>query len=251
LLAWAAETLLDLFDLLLTLLLSLPVAVLLAILYGLQLLLYEILQTVRLSLALTGFICPEPADLMSAHGHYLTTPSLCGLGGCPAPERAAVARLSRDFALPNYPRLTNLTVSHLVCPPPDAELPGTWPNFALPGDPTTPDTFIIEQPFRLNALSAYATSRNPRRTAELYSRCTSIGNATDLSAWMIGVAADSGASNDTANIAHANWNLDSDRGYAYKTWAATLPFDSMHPLDVTYVDERRTPGLDSECPDDP
>jgi hypothetical protein len=73
LLAWTFEILLDLIDLLLATLLSLPIIVLLAILYGLQLLLYEIYQIVRSVLVLEGFIYPDPNDLQTSHGRNLTT----------------------------------------------------------------------------------------------------------------------------------------------------------------------------------
>jgi hypothetical protein len=246
LLAWAFETLLDIFDLLLTLLLSLPIVVLLAILYGLQLLLYEIFQMVRSILALTGFIYPEPSDLNTAHGRNLTTPFQCGLEGCPTPLRTE--RLSTG-SLPVYPRLTNLTVSHLVCPPSNPELPLTSPNLASPTANTTPDVFINQEPFNLDALVRYATSRNPGRTRALYNRCLRIGNATDLTAWMIGAAADINTPETTRNIAHTNWNLDSDRGYGYKTWVGTLPFDFITPIADAFVNEKVTPGLDVPCPE--
>ena len=160
LLSWAFETLLDMFDLLLSLLLSLPIMVLLAILYGLQLLLYEIYQLVRTTLALTGFIYPEPSDLNDANGRNLTTPFQCGLIGC-LDEIRSTTRLG---APPVYPRLTNLTVSHLVCPGNNPELPQTIVNFAPPTADTTPDIFINQEPFNLDALTLYAQSPSPART---------------------------------------------------------------------------------------
>jgi hypothetical protein len=239
LLAWAFETLLDLFDLLLALLLSLPIAVLLAILYGLQLLLYEIWQTVRSTLALTGFIYPEPDDLNDAHGRNLTTPFQCGLQGC--------ARFGR--MLGPYPRLTNLTVSHLVCPPWTIELPRTTPNFADPSSNATPDAFIHQEPFQLDILEQYAHAGTPDITRRLAQNCNRIGNATDLTAWMIGIAADEGAPDSWRNVAHTNWNLDSDRGYGFKTWAGPLPYiPPAAPITETYVDAKSTPGLDVDCP---
>jgi hypothetical protein len=241
LLAWAFETLLDLFDLLISLLLSLPILVLLAILYALQLLLYEIMQMVRTTLALTGFIYPVPADLNDAHGRNLTTPFQGGLIGC----QPRLAALGQPTGL--YPRLTNLLVSHLVYPPPQGELPLTVANFAPPTADTTPDVFINQEPLNLDALAAYATSPSPARTRALYERCLRIGNATHLTAFMVGTAADANATANLRQLAHTNWNLDSDRGYGYKTWLGALPFNFIQPVSESFVDSKVTPGLDAPC----
>lgn len=247
LLAWAFETLLDLFDLLLSLLLLLPIMVLLAILYALQLLLYEIWQLVRSTLALTGFVYPEPSDLNDAHGRNLVSPFLCGLRGCRAATAAAAAAVpSGGPSL--YPRLTNLAVSHLVCPGPVPELPVTTANFAAPGADTTPDSFINQEPLNLKVLRMYARSGSPAETRSLAARCLRIGNATDLTAFMIGVAANPAASTAEHEMAHANWNLDSDRGYGYKTWAGSLPFAGS-PIVDEFVGARTTPGVEQKCPD--
>jgi len=246
LLAWAFETLLDLFDLLLSVLLLLPIVVLLAILYALQLLLYEIWQLVRSTLALTGFVYPEPSDLNDAHGRNLVSPFLCGLQGCRAATAAMLAAV--PTGPPVYPRLTNLAVSHLVCPSPVPELPLTTPNFAAPGADTTPDSFINQTPLSLKVLRMYARAGSPAVTRRLAARCLRIGNATDLTAFMISVAADTGASSSELEMAHANWNLDSDRGYGYKTWAGSLPFTGAPVVDE-YVGARATPGGDAKCPD--
>jgi hypothetical protein len=244
LLAWAFETLLDIFDLLLTLLLSLPIMVLLAILYGLQLLLYEIFQMVRSVLALTGFIYPEPSDLNDAHGRNLTTPFQCALQGCAAATSAT--KLHGMAFLSPYPRLTNLSVSHLVCPSPNIELPPTVANFAAPTADTTPDVFINQEPFSLDNLTRYALAVTPTHTRRLYTRCFRIGNATDLAAWVIGTAADPGAAETARAIAHTNWNLDSDRGYGYKTWQGPLPFVGT-PIVDAFVGVKVTPGLNAPC----
>lgn len=242
LLAWALETLLDLLDLLLALLLSLPITVLLAILYGIQLMLYEIWQTVRTTLALTGFIYPEPSDLADAHGRNLTTPFLCGFQGCDRRLSAAGPALA-----PIYPRLTNLLTSHLVCPDPVPEVPTTIPNYATPGATTTPNVFIREEPLNLDALVMYSRAESPATTRALERRCLRIGNATDLTAFVIGVAADSDAPEIERDLAHTDWNLDSDRGYGYKTWSGPLPFQGA-PIVDRFVGEVDEPGGDDPCP---
>jgi hypothetical protein len=214
LLNWALETLLDLFDLLLSLLLSLPITVLLAILYGIQLLLYETYQTIRFVLALEGFIYPEPADLNTSHGRNLTTTFQC-------PAHANVDIL--EGGLKPYPRKTNLSISHLVCPPGDIENPITLPDFNPSETTITPDEFIKDRPFYEPSLIAYANSDSPAATRGLGLKLLNIGNATDLTAWMIRVANDSQAGDDMKNVAFTNWNLDSDRGYGYKVWKGVIP----------------------------
>jgi hypothetical protein len=64
---------------------------------------------------------------------------------------------------------------------------------------------------------------------------------------MIGIAADTNASEATRDIAHTNWNLDSDRGYGYKTWM-WLTSDVIPFMDDAFVNEKVTPGLDADCP---
>jgi hypothetical protein len=248
LLAWALETLLDIFDLLLSLLLLLPVAVLLAILYALQLLLYEIWQLVRSTLALTGFVYPEPSDLNDAHGRNLVSPFLCGIQGCRAATASMMAAAATGGVPLVYPRLTNLAVSHLVCPNPVPELPITVPNHAPPGAQTTPDIFINQTPFNLKILGLYARSPSPAQTRSFAAQCLRIGNATDLTAHMIAIARDPASSGAELEVAHANWNLDADRGYGYKTWVGSLPFSGSPVIDE-YVGARSTPGGDAKCPD--
>lgn len=41
-------------------------------------------------------------------------------------------------------------------------------------------------------------------------------------------------SNDDVAAAFANWNLDTDRGYAFKTWGSIL--DSDRVIGVNYID---------------
>jgi hypothetical protein len=204
LLEWALETLLDLFDLLLALLLTLPISVLLAILYGIQLLLFEVYQTVRHVLALEGFIYPEPDFINDAHGRNLITPVQCGI----TPFK--------------YPFLSNLSRSHLVCPLTGVESPTTAADFNEPAVTVTPDVFIQDLPFDPEVLRSYSQSASPEQTRSLERDYLRIGNATDLTAWTIATASDESASGTDKKVAFTNWNLDADRGYGYKTWRGTI-----------------------------
>ena len=73
LMAWTLQTLLNLIDLVLALLLSLPICVLLALLYGIQLLCYQAYRSARLALATCGFVMPEPDELDTSIGRNLIT----------------------------------------------------------------------------------------------------------------------------------------------------------------------------------
>jgi hypothetical protein len=230
LLRWTIGKLFALIDLLLAVLLSLPIAVLLAILYGIQLLMYQLFQTVRSTLALSGFVYPEPDDLNDAHGRNLITPFQCGLQGCSPRQGERLLELNR------YPRLTGLSTSHLVCPPLNGERPFTIANFAHPNASVTPDVFINEEPLDLDALAAYAASPSPEKTWNLHRACRRIGNATDLTTWMIGIASDVDAPDDLRDLAHTNWNLDADRGYAYKTWEGRLPVGGDAEVGEAFTD---------------
>ncbi len=200
LIQWTFETLLDIVDLILAALLALPITVLLALLYGIQLLMYELYQTVRMILTLEGFFTPEPVDINSSHGRNLTTTSHC------------------EVTPFEYPRYRDKTKSHLTCPTKALELPETAADFYPSSTNTTPDSFIHDRPFDLKALYAYANSTSTAVTRRLEKAERKIGNAVDLTTWVIQTAADPSATSGDKDVAFTNWNLDSDRGYGYKTW---------------------------------
>ena len=231
LMSWLLETLLDLLDLLSALLLALPVTVLLSILYGIQLLVYEVYQSLRRVLALEGFVFPDSGDLDTSHGRNLTTPLLCGIHGCRSVTAGSVEAPSHA-----YPRVTNLSTSHLVCPAPTAELQRTVPSFDAASN-VTPNTFISESIFSKDVLKRYADSNSPGETRRLWGKCLSIGNAIDLTSYMVSTAADTQASSSEQQIAHADWNLDSDRGYAYKTWSGNLPATGTSTVSEEYEEQ--------------
>jgi hypothetical protein len=208
---WLFETLVDLIDLLLAVLMSIPVTVLLAILYGIQLLLYDIYQTARSSLALEGFVYPEPDDLNSSHGLFLTTTYL----SCTPQPRELT-----------YPHQTALNVSHLVCPSSPLENPYTAPDFNNNWYDVTPDEFINIVPFDAAAFAAYAGASSPQATRDIHSfQGLRVGNATDLTKWLITVAA--AGSDAEKESAFTNFDLDGDRGYFYRTWQGNIGSTSV------------------------
>lgn len=209
LLYWTLETMLDLIDLLLASLLSLPIMFLLAILYGIQLLAHEILQKAKALLAEAGFIYPEPELINTSLGISSVTTLL---------------NCSPAF---KYPKVKEATVSHFVCPLSQAENPTTAADFNEAVNSIFPDTFIEKVEFNLNNLTAYANATNPGSTRDYHHSEKRIGNATDFSKWLILNSANNDTSTATQDIVFADWNLDSDRGYGYKNWRGLFDMDEF------------------------
>ena len=198
LIEWTFETIMNILDFLLSAFLSLPVIALMAILYGIQLALYNLYRQFRQTLVLCGLVYPEPDELESSHGRNLTTPYQC----------------NKIMAFKGYPRTHSCELNNLQCPDTPVEQPGTSPaNY--PRDPNiVPERFVSEEDFDLRALEAYALAKSPSETRSLESKGYVVGNAVSFSYWMI-INAHLKRSED---IVYTNWNLDSDRGYGYKCW---------------------------------
>jgi len=207
LIVWSLETLRNLVDLVLTLLLSLPISVLLAILYGIQLLCYQVYRSARMVLSTNGFVMPEPDELDNSIARNLITlfPA-CAVNFKTFPSTGTPFR------------------NHLVCPVPMAEQPASAAGFHPAEIASTPERFISQEPFNEPALRMYALSaETPGQTRSLQTDRLSIGNATDLTAWMIRNANDSDVPQEIRKTVFTNWNLDSDRGYGYRAWHGTVP----------------------------
>ena len=213
LLKWTFETLLNLIDLLLSLLLSLPIIVLLAILYGIQLLCYQIYRSARLVLATNGFVFPEPDELDSSIGRNLIT---------------LFQTCADNFK--TFPSVGTPVRNNLVCPVPVAEQHTTAAAFHPTVIGSTPDCFVRQEVFDEQALSMYAHSESPGQTRSIEYDRLAIGNATDFTAWMIRHANDPNATAETLSILYKDWNLDADRGYGYLAWKGNVP--NTTPFDV-------------------
>ena len=204
LILWSLETMQDLLDLILATLLAMPISTLLALLYGLQLLLYGVYQLMRRILAEHGFVYPEPEDLLTSTATSLVT---------------TVMSCSPAF---KYPVNKKNDRSHLVCPIAGLESPTTAADFQAFSGNVTPSSFMEETIFSESVLAEYAKSPSPADTRKLEREKKRIGNALDLTMWMVKKAMDPSASSSELATAFTNWNLDSDRGYGYKTWNGTL-----------------------------
>jgi hypothetical protein len=203
LIVWTFETLMDIVDLILAALLSIPVMVLLALLYGIQLLCFEIIQYSRQILAESGFICPDRELLQTSIGVATTT---------------TMFNCSPAF---KFPRLRSNTTSHLVCPHAELEAPATAADFHTASVDVNPSVFIDNipgLPFSIESFNMYAFADAPANTRSIERDYRTIGNATAFTNWLIGNA----ITGMDPSMLFADWNLDSDRGYGYKNWKGTL-----------------------------
>jgi hypothetical protein len=212
-LAYTIETMLDLCDLIIAAFLAMPALVLLAILYGVQLLVYEVYRMMHSVLALVGFVYPEPDDLKTSNGLALTTPIL----DCGEPR--------------TYPRIRDLEASHLVCPTGKVEEQINVADFNPPSPEVTPDQFIKDREFKVENFLAYATSPTPAQTGKVQNTRAHLGNATSFTEFMIALAAHPNVSEKDKNLVFTNWNLDSDRGHGYKVWSGKIQTKN-DPMDV-------------------
>jgi hypothetical protein len=229
LLKWSFETLRNLIDLVGTLLASLPITVLLAILYGIQMLCYNIYRTARSVLSINGFVTPEPDELDSSIGQYLTTPVLCGGLIVTDPDWV------KSSTFPKVLTGRIASQSHLICLGSKLEQPTTFAAFHPVAGPslTTPDRFIHHEPFNEQNIERYATCKKPKDTQDVELNSGSIGNSVDFTAWMIQNA----FANSNENLLYTNWNLDADRGYGYHTWSGKIP----HTEPFTVTEEKYNP----------
>jgi len=208
---WTFETILRLIDFISAALLSLPITVAMAILYGIQLTLYNLYRSVRSTLVLAGLVYPEPDELQTSHGRNMTTPYQCLIA-----------------AFKRYPNVHSCTVNNLQCPINTVETPGTAPAW-YPNDPTiTPNKFIAEDIFNWAAAQEYAQAGAPTETRSVQGRKVAIGNAIEFATWLISNA----STPALEGTVYADWNLDSDRGYGYKCWRSN-PLKLTVPTMIT------------------
>jgi len=211
LIEWTFETILHLLDFLMAALLSLPITVLMAILYGIQLALYSFYRSLRSTLVLVGLVYPEPDELQTSHGRNMTTPFQC---------------LTAPFK--RYPHVHSCSQNNLQCPIEIVETPGTAPAW-YPNDPdSTPNKFISEDPFDPANVVKYAAAKTPEETRKLEGAEVTIGNAIDFATWLI----TNSTGSQMESVVYTNWNLDSDRGYGYKSWRSN-PLKLTPPTMVT------------------
>lgn len=224
------ETLQDLFDALSALGVAALATVAMAIMYGIQLVLYEFYQAIRWSLVRFGFVYPEPGDLNDPLGGSLIRPGQCEIEGCvPGTDLWPYPRRQDPAVTAPWAQLA-CSSSTMV-----EQIP-TSPNFDETSSPDgSPASFIREEPFSIDVLREYANA-GLGQIADLWRSCARIGNATDLAAWMIQAAA--GPPNADRKLAFTNWNLDADRGYGFRTWEGRILVSELDGVDRVDIESQ-------------
>jgi hypothetical protein len=211
LMEWLFETALDLLDLLLAGFALIPLSSQLAILYGTQIVLYEVYQTARYMLVLGGLLYPEPRDLNSSVGRNMTT----------------TFQMCIPDLFETYPNQAAIDISPLVCPPLELERPTTVPGLSdIGSSQVTPFEFIRDVPFVPDDFWSYARA-DAQGTETLHRQRLRVGNAIDLTQWMITVASNTDLYDQYGNDVFANFDLDADRGYFHKTWRGKIEPDRV------------------------
>ena len=200
LLEWQSKLMFAIIDMLIATFLSLPVAVVLSILYGFQLICYSIYRTVRMILSLNGLVYPEPDELEWPIGQRLTM-------------------LVQECGVKDYPSTGIPSRNNHACPVNTIERESIKAGL-YSGRLSNPDSFIGDSNGTINIdnLKAYVDADNPEETKMKQDAGLAIGNAIPLTLWMIKNA----EIPTLQKYVFTNWNLDSDRGYGYKTWHGFL-----------------------------
>ncbi|HIP24217.1 MAG TPA: hypothetical protein EYG79_11580, partial [Rhodobacteraceae bacterium] len=214
---------------------------LLALLYGIQKTLFEMLQASRQILALNGLMYPHSTQINDAASQSLLTIS--------DPDLHYVANDTNLAGLKGrlYPKLRAKGQSHLMAPMYETECMATIPAFHTPASipnqsVVTPQHFMRQEPFSAAALAAYANANSPEQAAQLRENGHVIGNAVALCSWMIRNAENSAEE----NTVFANWNLDGDRGYGAKSWSGILPPNTDYSSQAKQAFQLANPGIQTQ-----
>jgi len=208
------------------------------LLYQIQKGIWEIYDNLRFELVLAGLLFPEPRDLAKMPwGKALLNTAYVQLTGGPVanfnlyPRKQVIHNLAgpptHHLRYPNRPQ-----ESPMAEPAPFA-FHGRNPEFFI-DPPLTFDTAV--DPGLYDAGGPYTVGAAPFThpldvaTWGAWWPRAQFGNATEFSARLIAERLQQG------NI--PNFNLDGDRGYAWKTWRADDPpnIDANNPVPVKYID---------------
>jgi hypothetical protein len=190
-------------------------------LYLLQLALYEIYRQYRWALSLTGFAYPDPDQLFHPLAQQFINPQV---------DVTAMPR--REFPV----EMDNALMFPAGCASPAPQPTGCVEPLAATSGPYTrwplnyPFWFIEGEPLNPAMVNALTSAPSPQRTMALTSRLFpsplagisggaysgSLGNAFDFYLqYARNIAQDGG---DSGDLNLPDWNLDADRGYAFKCW---------------------------------
>lgn len=223
---YSLELLLHLLTLINRLFNVLTVGSLLALLYLIRLTLYGLYQDIRYIMALNGLVYPDPTDLNNAVGQqFLSTQNSC------------YSANNND-----YPKMRESGMSHIVCPTGNEPYPDTKPNHYSSATIANPAAKIIGNKFNLKSFSQYSNAGDPSATRNF---SQDIGEASEYATILMTMShikiqspfVKPPQTSDVFNFLLPNWNLDVDRGYAYKTWRLKNEQDGS--ITDEYVDLRK------------
>ncbi len=250
---WTFETIVNALDLLLELLCEAAIAVVRAVLYLVEYLCYELYQHMHFVLALNGYVCPEPGDAKDdPRGEVLLH-----TGKTVSTLRGTCSVASAPMACPtNYPRQHDHLGTAIKPPDTPVETPATlFPrrdadDYAIWYIRNAPWTPSIQE-----IATLYAEAKTPLDSRQLAdpngNSPKNLGNAVDFAVWMMENAltvktAEAQVGNGLhplSHVVHCNWDLDADRGYAYKQWyTKNNPSSDPTDLDEAYLDESLSRG---------
>ncbi len=240
---WTFDTIVNALDLLLEIFCQASIAVVRAIMYLVEYLSYDLYQHMHFILALNGFVWPEPT-------HAVDDPRGEGL----VHTALTASRLVGDCNVSVFPPVCESAYPHqhdpmapaLKPPVSDIERPAT--NFPRTSADDYPDWFISDAPWQQieDTLRVYAESPSPEdsRSFAYGNSATQLGNAVEFSAWMMEKALEIkefekeyNEPHELSHIVHCNWDLDGDRGYAYKQWFTDKDPSVDNDLGDKFLDE--------------
>lgn len=200
------------------------------LLYQVQKGIWEIYDNLRFMLVLGGYLFPEPRDLAKTPwGQAFINTNSVGLTGGPAATFNLFPRKQESHGLGGPME------HHLLYPGVLQEMPHAEPA-PLPFHGANPEAFIsqghgydpaIEQLY--NCIGPYGSTSQFTHFIDSNTWTTpQFGSALYFSSRLISQRLDD----------LPNFNLDSDRGYAWKTWRARDPknIETNNPVDVEYID---------------
>lgn len=242
--------------------------------YAFQSLLYNIYRAIHQILVLSGLAYPEPDDvdlnIPFAKNHITThlAPSsqsenfpILKFPGQPHLDRKSykfyspvnISRPNRreSQAIRDQYRRESQAIQFLGFQ--DTENPKTKSSFYPRSISTTPSIFIdnsVLSPFDQQAFLQYGNANTPQDTIKLYNSLgRGFGNAVDVSIHILI------NKNNAAHNVFINWNLDGDRGYAYKTWDGVpfgcIPYENKGLMDGNIVKNLHGFTMDAESDEYP
>ncbi len=201
------------------------------LLYQIQKGIWEVYDNLRFMLVLGGYLNPEPRDLnKSPWGQTFINTSYVHLTGGPFPDFYKHPRKQESHGL------FGTTEHHLVYPGVISELPHAEPA-PYPFYGVNPEAFISKgHPYDPNieklydCIAPYGPDKRFTHFVDSSTWLTSqLGSAFSFSGRLISQRLD--------NL--PNLNLNSDRGYGWKTWKAADPdIEGKNPISVEYVDAK-------------